>query len=147
MKRVARRLMIAVPLAGLVTLGLAGAAAAADGWAKPIDLGRSGVRGFETASPALATATDGHGEILVAWRSVSRHGRQGIDFTVHGHGGRFGRARTVALARGTVSDPRVAMDASGDALVVFTRIAPGGHTAKIMAVAIGAGGRPAAPRP
>jgi hypothetical protein len=146
MKRVARRLMIAVPLAGLVTLGLAGAAAAADGWAKPIDLGRSGVRGFETASPALATATDGHGEILVAWRSVSRHGRQGIDFTVHGHGGRFGRARTVALARGTVSDPRVAMDASGDALVVFTRIAPGGHTAKIMVVAIGAGGRPAAPR-
>jgi hypothetical protein len=145
MPRTARRSIISTLLAGLVTLALAGAAAA-DQWAKPVDLGRSGVRGLETTSPALATATDGHGNILVAWRSVSRHGRQGVDVVVHRAGGRFGRVRTVNLARGTVSDPRVAMDASGAALVVFTRIAPGGHAAKIMAVSIPPAGRPAPAR-
>ena len=145
MKRVARRSLITIVFSGLVGLAFAGVAEA-DRWARPVDLGRSGVRGFETTSAALATATDGRGDILVAWRSVSRHRRQGIEFAVHGEGGRFGRARTVGVARGTVSDPKVAMNASGAAVLVFTRIAPGGHDAKIMAVSVPAGGRPAPAR-
>jgi len=135
------RLTVVGMLAGTLAVALAGPVVAA-GWGRPFDLGRSGVRVLDEVISTIATATNGNGAVVVVWPGVRKDGRQAVEVAVGDADGSFAPTRSIDLSRGTVSDPKVAMDPSGEAVIAFTRIAPGMRAPQVMAVPIAADGRP-----
>ncbi len=128
----------------LVVPGVAlGAVASSSSWTVPFTIGHSD--GDESANldfaPELASASDGRGDIVVAWTNTHRKGTQSVELAIRRVGGGLSRARTITTQPGRVSEPVVAMDAHGDALVVFTRYTDSLTHRQVLAVPVTIGGR------
>ena len=138
----------AVAVVGALALAGGASAASARVWAEPFALGHGANRAqYPTASDPIATAADGHGDIVAAWDGPRAHGRQTIEVTTRGAHHQLSGARVGYRVNGTVSDPVVAIDARGDAVVLFTHFAPRTRVGRVLALSVHAGRRPGQAKP
>ena len=109
----ARRLSL---LAGLLALGLSLAAIAEAAFSPPIDVSPDGQ---DAAAPAVAI--NGGGDGIAAWVRFDGTTTRAEARTIS-HAGALGSVHTLSPAGGAANSTRVAIDADGDAVVVWTRL-------------------------
>lgn len=141
--RAAVAVLIAAAGVGLTSPGGASAKATAQPWAAPFVIGNTDgdPKGNLDFAPLLTSASDARGDIVVAWSNTHRKGTQSLEVAMRPTGGKLPRARTVFTKSGYVGEPAVAMDARGDAIVVFTHYSASFAQRQVIALPVTAAGK------
>ncbi|WP_354699919.1 hypothetical protein DSM112329_00179 [Paraconexibacter sp. AEG42_29] len=116
-------------------------AVAAAAFPVPTSLGAVQAFGGNTSTPQVAT--NSKGDTLVAWQTGGGDQRDRVWSAYRPAGQKFGPATELSPESEAVSEPHVAIDADGNALVAFTRAAQAGQIDTVAVAAVSSDGKPA----